>query len=131
MSPSSVRTVSERKHNARRRWSLWSLPRPVLWYVLVTDASAVAATAASVPSEIGGTDLEVGAAIGTAMLVHLYLSRESERVHRARRRSPHVDLGWVWIFPGAVLLPSLLAVALALLMCAQRWWLFGRIDGRP
>jgi diguanylate cyclase (GGDEF)-like protein len=103
----------------------------VLWYVLVTDAVATAAVAASAPSPIGWADLQVGGAIGAAMLVHLYLSRESERIHRTRRRSPHVDLGWVWVFPGAVLLPPLLAVALALLMCAQRWWLFGRVDGRP
>jgi diguanylate cyclase (GGDEF)-like protein len=123
--------VSERKHNASRRWSLWSLARPVLWYVLVVDASAVAATAASGPSPVGLHDLQVGGAIAAAMLVHLYLARDSERVHRTRRRSPHVDLGWVWAFPGAVLLPWPLAVGLALLMCAQRWWLFARVDGRP
>jgi diguanylate cyclase (GGDEF)-like protein len=123
--------VSERKHNASRRWSLWSLPRPVLGYVLVTDASAIVATAASLRSPIGLADLQVGAAIAGAMLVYLYLSRESERVHRTRQRSPHVDLGWIWVFPGAVLLAPPLAVALALLMCGQRWWLFCRVDGRP
>jgi diguanylate cyclase (GGDEF)-like protein len=131
MPPGTVLTVSERKHNASPGWVLWSLPGPVLGYVLLTDALAVAAAAASPPSPIGWVDVRVGGAIAGAMLVHLYLSRESERVHRARRRSPHVDLGWVWLFPGAVLLPPLLAVALALLMCAQRWWLFGRVDGRP
>jgi len=122
--------ITGKRYASAGRWALWSLPPRVLLYVLVTDLAAVVAIAAAARSPVSLADLRVAGAIGAAMVVHLYLSRTCERVHRTRQRTPHIDLCWVWIFPAAVLLPPLLAVALALLVCAQRWWLFREVDGR-
>ncbi len=112
-------------------WALWSLPWPALLYVLVVDAAALAAFAMTFPAHIGLKDLLIASLISGAMLAHQYLSRVDERIHRTLQRSPQIDLGWVWIFPGALLLPPSLAVALTLLTCALRWWFFSRMDGRP
>lgn len=113
-----------------RSWPLWSLPRPALLYVLVVDAVALVAVAVSVPSSVTWADVQITALISGAMLAHLYLTREDERIHRTRDRSPHTDLGWVWLFPGAVLLPPSLATFLVLLY-AQRSWLYNRLDCHP
>lgn len=115
---------------ALRGWALWSLPRRAVLYVLIVDAAALAVLAASVLPPVSWADVQTGAFIGAAMLAHLYLARVDEQLHRTRRRSPHIDLGWIWLFPSAVLLPPLLALALVLLY-TQRWWLFSHMDFRP
>ena len=115
-----------------RAWPVWSLPRGALAYLLAVEAAALILLAASANTPVTGKDAVCGLVLACAAIVHLQLSRVTERTRRDHSRTPHVDLGSVWILPGALLLPPLLEALLVGLVCAHRWWLVGRYDAsRP
>lgn len=115
-----------------RRWSLWSLPRQALVYVLSVDLLAVVAIAATTAWPVPADSWIAFAVLAGCAALHLHCSRWIERIRRDHSHLPHVDLCSIWIVAGALVLPPTLAVALVVLMYAHRWWVVGRWDAsRP
>ncbi|MEU4442266.1 GGDEF domain-containing protein [Actinosynnema sp. NPDC050801] len=115
-----------------RRWSLWSLPRQALVYVLSVDLLAVVGIAATTAWPVPAGSWTTFAVLAGCAALHLHCSRWIERIRRDHSHLPHVDLCSIWILAGALVLPPSLAVALVVLVYAHRWWVVGRWDAsRP
>ncbi|RKT68247.1 diguanylate cyclase (GGDEF)-like protein [Saccharothrix variisporea] len=115
-----------------RRWSLWSLPRQALVYVLSVDLLALIAIAATTAWPVPAGAWPVFGVLAGCAALHLHCSRWIERIRRDHSHLPHVDLCSIWMLAGALVLPPSLAVALVVLVYAHRWWVVGRWDAsRP
>jgi diguanylate cyclase (GGDEF)-like protein len=104
-----------------RRWGLWTLPRPVMRYILAFELLTIIAVAAMVftDSPATGSDWQVLAAIVGASSLHLWISRRTEETRRDSGSGPHMDSCTVWYLPAMVLLPAWMAVIALLLLRAQ------------
>ncbi|MFF5097273.1 MULTISPECIES: GGDEF domain-containing protein [Actinosynnema] len=113
-----------------RSWSLWSLPRGALGYVLSVDLLALLAVAAATATNQPTTrhDWVVLAVLLTCAGLHLVFSRWIERARRDATGLPHLDLCSIWIFAGSLLLPPPLVGVLVVVLYAHRWWVVGRWD---
>jgi diguanylate cyclase (GGDEF)-like protein len=106
-----------------RRWTIWSLPRAVLGYVLTIDIAAVViivATANLTPiTDQWGWFLLL--AMGS--LIHLEVTRHIERLREiAAEGSPHVHLQSVWLFAGLLMLPPPMLAALIGISYSHAWF---------
>jgi hypothetical protein len=85
-------------------WSVWSLPRSVVAYILLVDVAAVAVAVAVVASTARLTPVTPQALVWCALLiagliVHKEASRGIERIREiATEGSPHTELQSIWIF---------------------------------
>ncbi|WP_214403636.1 GGDEF domain-containing protein [Pseudonocardia lacus] len=105
---------------ARSGWSLWRLPRPALALVLGVELVAAAVV-------VGGAGPVTWAAAAQAALIcllslaHTELSTGIERI-RGRSGGPSSpDLGSVWTFAAAALLPPALIAAVIAIVSLHRW----------
>jgi diguanylate cyclase (GGDEF)-like protein len=116
-----------------RRWKLWNLPTMPLLYVLAVDLVAVAVVSLAVAGAGNRPQhWDLAALLAVTAVVHLHLSRWTEKIRRDHSHTPHVDLCSVWIFPGALILAPLSATVLVLVIYGHRWWRVGRYDAsRP
>ncbi|WP_285747890.1 GGDEF domain-containing protein [Lentzea sp. NBRC 105346] len=112
-------------------WSLWSLPRRAVAYVLLVDVAALTlAVLAARP--VGARSWVTFGVFAACAVAHLQASQWIERIRRDHSRVPHVDLCSIWIFAGALALPALPAVLLVAVIYLHRWWMVGRWDAsRP
>jgi diguanylate cyclase (GGDEF)-like protein len=105
------------------RWSLWSLPPSLRYYVLAVDLAAVATiagTAALFPVERQDLILFVFLTVGA--LLHLEWSRRIERMRElAAEGVSYVSLKAVWSFAALLLLPPPLVATLIVLLYAHEW----------
>jgi diguanylate cyclase (GGDEF)-like protein len=114
------------------RWSLWSLPKRALAYVLVVDLGAALAVFLCASSPVPARAWVVAGVLVGCAVAHLHFSRWIERIRRDHSRLPHVDLCSIWIFAGALVLPPLPAVLLVVAIYLHRWLVVGRWDAsRP
>src|SRR3954452_15360288 len=115
-----------------RRWSLWSLPKRALAYVLLVDLGAALAVTLCALSPVPARSWAIAGVLAACAIAHLHCSRWIERIRRDHSRLPHVDLCSIWIFAGALVLPPLPAVLLVVAIYLHRWWMVGRWDAsRP
>lgn len=121
------------KHDGVKNWTLWSLPRTCLAWLLLTDLTAVGTAVYGVVRESGPTTRQwiLFAVLAIAATLHLVFTRPTEERQRAARLSrgkvEHVDQTSIWFFSASLLLPVTLVVALVVLMRTQRY----RIARRP
>jgi len=99
------------------RWTVWTLPVPVLAVLLVVELLAVGTLAASIPFAVD--QLPDNWALFTAVLVGAgVLSTEAslgvERMRHQSDETPHIDLSSVWTFAAAALLPGAAASVVVL-----------------
>src|SRR5215211_3947349 len=89
------------------QWSLWTVSRPFLTYVLAVDIAAVATvalTASLVP--ISSRDLMWFIALGAGSVLHLEATRQVERLRELHAvGSIYTNLQSIWTFAGLILLP--------------------------
>ncbi|WP_052360512.1 GGDEF domain-containing protein [Kutzneria albida] len=110
-----------------RRWSIWSLPRHVLAFVLVTDLLAIALTVScTVLIPVNGTDWLRFAALVVGVVAHLEAARGIERTREVSvEGSPYTNLNSLWMFAGLLVLPFPLVVALVVInylhLCTRIW----------
>jgi diguanylate cyclase (GGDEF)-like protein len=106
-----------------RRWPLWEMPRRLVVSILVVEAAAaglVIAVAAREP--VPEPSQALLAAILTALaIIHTEVAIGVERVRRRVGLDNHVDLSSVWTFAAALVVPPLLAVALAVVVQGHIW----------
>lgn len=111
-----------------RAWQIWAHPRRVMSYFLFWDLAAAFGVAASLvwfrlPT---GTDwLRFGLLLGCAT-VHVTLTRRQEESIRSRNPTPHVDVTTMWTYAAVVVLPPSAAIAAAIAVLAQRWFIARR-----
>jgi diguanylate cyclase (GGDEF)-like protein len=99
-------------------WALWRHPRRAL--VLVADLAAPAGTvAAALLIPVSLTSAEAFAMLLAGLLASAELCRSAERGRGESLLGP--GFGTPWLLAGAVVLPPLLAVALAVLSGLHRW----------
>lgn len=104
-----------------RRWGLWTLPRPVLRYILAIEALTVLAAVALILTDAPATSMDwrvLGALVGATSL-HLWISRRTEETRRDSGTGPHMDTTTVWVLPAMVLLPAWMAIISLVLLRAQ------------
>src|SRR3954465_7807450 len=74
-------------------WSLWTMPRHVSVFILVTDLAAVLVTAGLVITHLPtGHGLVMAAVIIALGMVNTEISRHIERMRRRFSDTPHVNL---------------------------------------
>ncbi|WP_290052715.1 diguanylate cyclase [Amycolatopsis solani] len=102
---------------------MWKLATPVFGYVLVVDALAliaVAATAALVP--ITAQSMLWCGLILAGEIVHLEAAQRIERIRElAADGRPHMHLQSIWIFAGLLLLPPPLATLVIVVSYVHSW----------
>ena len=103
------------KWRPTRNWDLWTLPRTAIGYILSVEL-VVAITAIWLMTTLGSTSitdwLRFGALI-LAITIHLTIVRRAEEARRNESAGPYFDLTSVWTFAAAIVLPSGLAVLVA------------------
>jgi len=108
-----------------RRWTVWSLPRTVLIFVLVVETAALAtitATATLFPVE--RRHLVWFAVLAAGSLGHFEATRRIERIRELASEGPkpYVNLHAVWTFAGLILLPPPLVAALIVISYVHLWF---------
>ena len=112
-----------------RTWPIWEIPRQVLMTVLTVELTAIGLVVASA---VVGSSVTVVAWRDAAILVLLGMlhAEFAAGIERTRRRlitgGTHVGLNSVWTFAGAVVLPPVLAVGLAVVLQTHKWLRTGR-----
>jgi diguanylate cyclase (GGDEF)-like protein len=111
------------------RWLLWSIPHPVLVYVLAVDiAAAVAITLATFLARVTAADLIAFALLAASSAVHIEACRHIERLREvAAEGVPYVNLKSLWLFAGAIVLPLPLALALVVTTYVHSWLRLRRV----
>lgn len=104
-----------------RRWSLWTLSRPVLLYVLAVDAVALVTIASTVTlAPVGERDWFFFGLLVAAAVVHLEAASGLER-EIPSEGAPHNHLQSVWCFAGVLLLPPPLLAMLLVISYLHTW----------
>lgn len=107
-----------------RCWKLWSLPRPVLTYVLTVElatAGVIIGSARAVPVTARSWLWFGMLAVGS--VVHLEAARGIERIREiAAEGSPYAHMQSTWFFAGVLLLPPPLLVALIVISFGHEWY---------
>src|SRR5207249_3968093 len=91
------RQGSRRQFTRPRQWAVWELPRPVLGYVLFTEAVAITVTVLGVwhfrfdPAGVLRTGL-----LATCAVWHNEMARHVEAWRS--RRGADIDMSMIWIF---------------------------------
>jgi diguanylate cyclase (GGDEF)-like protein len=94
------------------RWSVWTLPFPVLAVILAVELLAVGTLAIAVPGDLAELPPNWSVVLAVLVAAGIVSTEASLGVERVRRRSdesPHIDLSSVWTFAAAALLPGALA----------------------
>src|SRR5215204_1905070 len=113
-----------------RVWTLWSVSRPFLVYVLVVDVLAVAVVAATVTLvPVERQDVVVFGMLAAASVLHLELMRGIERLRELHATGTvYTDLKSIWTFAGLLLLPPPLLAGLIAIGFVHSWL---RLRRRP
>jgi diguanylate cyclase (GGDEF)-like protein len=89
-----------------RGWTLWTLPRQILGYLVAVEVGAATLTVALVAGHAPSwRHLAVAATLLAAGVGQGEAGRHIERTRCRFADTPHVNLTSVWTFPAAVLLP--------------------------
>jgi len=89
-----------------RRWQVWTLPRPIRWYVLGIDTLAVSAVGVALAyTHADAANLLLGVALLACGIIAIESSRSVREAHGEVVR----DLNSVWLLAIAVALPPVFA----------------------
>ncbi|TQM06249.1 diguanylate cyclase (GGDEF)-like protein [Pseudonocardia kunmingensis] len=94
------------------RWSVWTLPFPVLAVILAVELLALGTLATAVSRDVPVLPENWAVLLAVLVAAGLVSTEASLGVERVRDRSdesPHIDLSSVWAFAAAALLPGALA----------------------
>lgn len=106
-----------------RSWSLWSLPRIAVGWLLTVEVAALAATVVlSLTHRVDLQRWEFFAAITTLGVVAAESTRGVERMRRWFSDTPHVNMSSVWTLSAAVLTTPALAAATTVILYEHLWW---------
>ncbi|MDL5158807.1 sensor domain-containing diguanylate cyclase [Actinomycetospora termitidis] len=105
-----------------RRWTLWSLPRSALAYVLGVEAAAVLVMVLTLVLGPHGRGWVVAGLLFLGAVTHAEAARHIERVRVSRVDRPFIDLKSMWTFAGLLLVPTGTALVLVGATFAY-WWL--------
>jgi diguanylate cyclase (GGDEF)-like protein len=105
------------------RWSVWSLSRPALFYVLVVQVAALATVAGTITlAPVDREDWLFFGLLAAAAVAHLEAARGLERLRElSAEGSPHTHLQSVWFFAAVLLLPPPLIAALLAVSYGHSW----------
>ncbi len=105
------------------RWSLWSLSRPAVIFVLVTQAAALATVAGTITlAPVDRDDWIRFLLLVVASVTHLEAASGMERIREVSSEgAPHTHLQSVWFFAGVLLLPPPLIAALLTVSYLHSW----------
>jgi diguanylate cyclase (GGDEF)-like protein len=122
----SGQDVTPRKPSARwsiRGWTIWSIPPKVIGPVFTVELAALVLTAMQAVSLRGVTlrDTLVVALLSVLGVFHTEVALGVERLRRRMSPVDHHDLSSVWTFAGVVVLPSVLAILVALVIHSHLW----------
>jgi diguanylate cyclase (GGDEF)-like protein len=114
------RSVSDGNH---RRWSLWLHPRPVVVYILLVEAAALALIAISARfTPITPKSLLWLGLLMVGVVIHKEASCAIERIREiGREGSPHTNLQSIWFFAAILMLPLPLAAGVAAFSYGYAW----------
>jgi diguanylate cyclase (GGDEF)-like protein len=105
-------------------WSLWTIPRPFLIYILLIDAAAIAVialTADMVP--VSSRHVGWFSALAVASILHLEFMRGIERLRELHSHGRvFTNLKSVWTFAGLLVLPPSLVAALIVITYTHMWF---------
>lgn len=107
-----------------RSWGLWSLPRPMLGYVLGTEAVTVAVVVAtSWMTPITESSWQWAAILLLGSIVHSEASQWIERIREVSAEDgPYTHLHSTWFFAAVLVLPVPLATGLIVISYVHRWF---------
>jgi diguanylate cyclase (GGDEF)-like protein len=100
------------------RWPVWSLPRVVLFIIVVVEVSAVALLAIEIAGArpVDQRALLTFAVLAVAGILSTEASLGVERIRRQSDETPHTDLSSVWNIAAAALLPPALAGVIVMII---------------
>ncbi|HEY0815853.1 MAG TPA: GGDEF domain-containing protein [Pseudonocardia sp.] len=107
-----------------RSWPFWGMPGRVLGAVLTVEVVAVLLVARLLVSA-GPPGFDALRSAGILLALGIVQAEIAAGVERVRKRiggPVHVDLCSVWTFAGALLLPPVVAVGLAVMVHTHVWW---------
>jgi diguanylate cyclase (GGDEF)-like protein len=116
------------------RWSLWAVPRRVLFVVVLVDLLAAGSLVLGFAE---GTAAQprpwplILAVLAVAGIVSTEASLGVERMRRQSEETPNIDLSSVWAFAAAALLPGPLAAVVVILIYGYMYLRLWRPDGIP
>jgi diguanylate cyclase (GGDEF)-like protein len=99
------------------RWSVWTLPFPVLAVILAVELLALGTLATGVARDVAVLPQNWAVLLAVLVAAGIVSTEASLGVERVRHRSdesPHIDLSSVWAFAAAALLPGALASAVVI-----------------
>jgi diguanylate cyclase (GGDEF)-like protein len=105
-------------------WDLWEVPRRLVAPVFTVELTALALMLFGLLSaEPESRDIRTAVLICVLGVVHTEIARDVERMRRRiTGEELHVDLGSVWFFMAAVLLPPGYAAAVTVLVHSHIWY---------
>ncbi|MBP2184833.1 GGDEF domain-containing protein [Amycolatopsis magusensis] len=107
-------------------WKVWSLPRPVLGYVLGVELVALTVLVVSFFRPFAGSpevaDLGRAALLIALGVVSAEVTRGVERMRRQFADAPHVNMTSVWTMAAALLVPPVVAAAVTVVLYLHLWW---------
>jgi diguanylate cyclase (GGDEF)-like protein len=107
-----------------RNWTVWTMPPRVIAWVLGWEIAAVVCVVLSAWREPPTTGAQwlLGAALLAGATIHHHATRpDEERRFGARAGGEHVELTSLWLYPAAVLLPTVPMIALLVVVKTQRY----------
>ena len=108
-----------RRRLAPRSWELWSLPKDLARYLLLTEFAAAAWTVVAVMNEtVTRAELIRFGVLAALFATFQQISPRIERMRIRMADSHQIDMTSVWTFAGVIALPGGLAALLALLIAA-------------
>src|SRR5688572_222340 len=111
-----------------RRWPLWELPHRLAVSVLLVEATALGLVIAVAVRMPVPEPFQLGhaALLGGLGILHTEIAIGVERVRRRVMVGNHANLSSVWTFAGALVLPPVYAVAVAVVVHMHVWARTGR-----
>jgi len=105
-------------------WDLWEVPRRLVAPVFTVELTALALMLYGLlTTQPESRDLRTAVLICVLGVVHTEIARDVERMRRRiTGEELHVDLGSVWFFMAAVLLPPGYAAAVTVLVHSHIWY---------
>ncbi|MEU4392591.1 GGDEF domain-containing protein [Kribbella sp. NPDC023855] len=105
------------------RWTLWTLPKSVLGYVLTIDVLTVAVVATTFNlMAVRSDDWIRLLVLAAGSAIHLEAARDIERLRKVGSDGiPYVNLKGMWTFAAVLILPPPLAVLLIVTTYVHSW----------
>jgi diguanylate cyclase (GGDEF)-like protein len=106
------------------RWSVWTLPFPVLAVILAVEFLAVGTLVTAVPRDLAALPHNWPVVLAVLVVAGIVSTEASLGVERVRQRtdeSPHIDLSSVWTFAAALVLPGAHAAVVAAVILLHLW----------